>query len=164
MLKNYITIAVRHLFRHKLFSIIMVCCLAIGITFSLIIGLYIRNQERVNSTISDVGNQYCDQEPMESERIGHGHYHDPPVGQDDERRVPQAWWPIITAIILSGQLYLCGQPDKYFKDSVAICDTTLVSMYGFPVLYGDQGNAFPTISSAVITESVAMKWFGEEKR
>jgi ABC-type antimicrobial peptide transport system permease subunit len=52
--------------------------------------------------------------------------------------------------------------DNYFKDSVAICDTTLVSMYGFPVLYGDPGNVFPTISSVVITERIAMKWFGQK--
>ena len=58
MLKNYITIAVRHLTGHKLFSIITVCCLAMGITFAMIIGLYVRNQERVNGTIRDVSNQY----------------------------------------------------------------------------------------------------------
>jgi putative ABC transport system permease protein len=58
MLKNYFTIALRHLARHRLFSVIMVCCLATGITFSMVIGGYIQNQEKVNNTIRDVDNQY----------------------------------------------------------------------------------------------------------
>jgi putative ABC transport system permease protein len=52
--------------------------------------------------------------------------------------------------------------ENYFKENIAIGDTTLVSMYGFPVLYGDKANAFPTISSAVITEKTAMKWYGKK--
>ncbi|HUB59609.1 MAG TPA: hypothetical protein VL978_02840 [Puia sp.] len=57
MLKSYLLIAVRHLARRRLFSVIMVGCLATGITFSTIIGLYIRNQEKVNAAVRDVGNQ-----------------------------------------------------------------------------------------------------------
>ncbi|MGH2648722.1 MAG: ABC transporter permease, partial [Ginsengibacter sp.] len=50
--------------------------------------------------------------------------------------------------------------DKHFKEDIAIGDTTLVSMYGFHLLYGDKNKAFPNNSSAVITESFAMKLFG----
>ncbi|HLK28696.1 MAG TPA: hypothetical protein VKT28_08950, partial [Puia sp.] len=58
MLKNYLTIAFRHLTRHKLFSAINVFCLAIGITFSMIIGVYVLNQQEVNQSIKNVNNQY----------------------------------------------------------------------------------------------------------
>ena len=58
MLKNYLIIATRHLRRHKLFSAINVFCLAIGITFSMLIGVYIINQKNVNASIRNVDNQY----------------------------------------------------------------------------------------------------------
>src|SRR5712675_1672537 len=58
MLKNYILIAVRHLARHRFFSVIMVSCLALGITFALVIGGYVRNQQAVNKNIHEVANQY----------------------------------------------------------------------------------------------------------
>ena len=58
MLKNYITIAIRHLTRHKLFSLINIFCLAIGITFSMVIGVYVLNQQRVNSNLKNVNSQY----------------------------------------------------------------------------------------------------------
>jgi small-conductance mechanosensitive channel len=44
MLKNYFKIAVRHLTTHKLFSLINIVCLAIGISFSMITSIYILNQ------------------------------------------------------------------------------------------------------------------------
>src|SRR5215813_13945115 len=58
MLKNYLTIAVRHFVGYKLFAAINILCLAIGITFSMVIGVYILNQETVNNNLSDINNQY----------------------------------------------------------------------------------------------------------
>ena len=52
--------------------------------------------------------------------------------------------------------------DKYFKENIAIGDTTFVSMYGLPVLYGNPKQAFQNNNSAVITESMAQKLFGEK--
>jgi putative ABC transport system permease protein len=154
MLKNYFTIAVRHLARHRLFSVIMVCCLASGITFSMIIGGYIRNQEKVNSTIRDVGNQYRIRSKWKVKGLGMDILTLAPLAKTMKEEYPDLvtgyyrYNPVGTVISVG------DQPDQNFKENVAICDTTLVSVYGFPVLYGDQGNAFPTISSAVITERV----------
>jgi ABC-type lipoprotein release transport system permease subunit len=58
MLKNYFTIAVRHLLRHKFFSAINILCLAIGITFSLIIGIYVLSQYNINGSLKNINNQY----------------------------------------------------------------------------------------------------------
>ena len=159
MLKNYITIAVRHLVGHKLFSIITVCCLSIGITFALIIGLYVRKQEGVNGTIRDVSNQYMIKSRWKVKGLGLDITTIAPLAKTMKEEYP--------ALVANYYRYNpCGTVvkagDNYFKDTIAIGDTTLVAMYGFPVLYGDPGNAFPTISSAVITESVAMKWYGQK--
>src|ERR1700733_6159494 len=58
MLKNYFTVAWRNLIRHKFFSAINIFCLALGITFSLIIGVYVLNQYNINKSLKDVNNQY----------------------------------------------------------------------------------------------------------
>src|SRR5438046_10697013 len=58
MIRNYFTIALRHLTRHKLFSLINIVCLAIGITFTMLIGFYVFNERNVNAHISHVQNQY----------------------------------------------------------------------------------------------------------
>ncbi|MBX2923408.1 MAG: hypothetical protein KF746_14495 [Chitinophagaceae bacterium] len=58
MIKNYFKIAVRHITRHKLFSIINIFCLAIGITFTMLIGEYILHEKQVNAGIRNVDRQY----------------------------------------------------------------------------------------------------------
>ena len=50
--------------------------------------------------------------------------------------------------------------DKHFKQNISICDTSLVSMYGFKLIQGDPKNAFKNNSSAIITERLAIKLFG----
>ena len=58
MLKNYLVIAFRNLKRHKLFSFINILCLSLGITFSLLIGVYINKEKNVNADLRNAGNQY----------------------------------------------------------------------------------------------------------
>ena len=70
MLKNYFKIAIRHLTRHKLFSVINILCLAIGITFSMTIGIYILNQEAVNSRLKNVENQYIIKSKWKTKDMG----------------------------------------------------------------------------------------------
>ncbi|RYG49387.1 MAG: ABC transporter permease, partial [Chitinophagaceae bacterium] len=51
--------------------------------------------------------------------------------------------------------------NNHFNEDIVIGDTTLVSMYDFPVLHGNKNRAFTDINSAVITESMAIKLFGQ---
>lgn len=161
MLKNYLTIAVRHLLRNRLFAFIMICCLATGLTFSLIIGLYIQQQSGVNGKIRDLSNQYMIRSKWKVKGLGMDITTMAPLAKTMKDEYPDLvegyyrYNPVGT-VISAGD----NNNVRYFKENVAICDTTLVTVYGFPVLYGDQANAFPTINSAVITESMAMKWFG----
>ena len=51
MLKNYILIAFRQFSRHKMFSALNVFCLAIGISFCLLMGQYILHESGVNKNL-----------------------------------------------------------------------------------------------------------------
>ena len=57
MLKNYLVIAFRNLKRHKLFAFINILCLSLGITFSLLIGVYINKEKSVNANLRNAGRQ-----------------------------------------------------------------------------------------------------------
>lgn len=58
----------------------------------------------------------------------------------------------VTTIVSAGM--------NHFKENIAIGDTTLVSMYGFPLAYGNANKVFTDNNSAVITEAFAVKMFG----
>jgi putative ABC transport system permease protein len=52
--------------------------------------------------------------------------------------------------------------DKSFREGIQICDSTMLNMYGFTLLYGDPATAFKGPYSVVITTDKAIKYFGKE--
>ncbi|HMC87111.1 MAG TPA: ABC transporter permease, partial [Chitinophagaceae bacterium] len=152
MFKNYFTIAVRHLTRHKLFSVINILCLAIGITFSMIIGVYVLNQENVNSNLKNARNQYFIKSKWIQKDLGLDITSLSPLAQTLKEEYPNFVenyfrYNPITNVVSAG--------DNHFREDIAVGDTTLVSMYNFQLLYGDKHRAFTNNGSAVITETMA---------
>lgn len=159
MFKNYFKIAIRHLTAHKLFSLINILCLAIGITFSIITGTYILNQGAVNSNLKNLENQYIIKSKWKTKDMGLDITTLGPLAKTLKTEYPNLVadyyrYNPVTNVVSAG--------DKYFKENIAIGDTTFVSMYGLPVLYGNPKQAFQNNNSAVITESMAQKLFGKK--
>lgn len=159
MLKNYLKIAVRHLTAHKLFSLINILCLAIGITFSMIIGVYILNQEAVNSHLKNVENQYIIKSKWKTKDMGLDITTLGPLAKTLRTEYPNLVanyyrYNPVTNVVSAG--------DQHFKEDISIGDTTFVTMYGLPLLYGDPKQAFENNNSAVITETMAQKLFGKK--
>jgi putative ABC transport system permease protein len=158
MLRNYFTIAIRHLIRHKLFSIINIFCLAIGISFFMIIGVYVLNQENVNASIKNLNNQYVIKSKWKRENSGYDITTLGPLAKtmkDDYPGLVANYYRFdpVTDIVSVG--------DNHFREDISIGDTTFVSMYGFPLLYGNPRQAFINNQSAVVTEDFARKYFGK---
>lgn len=157
MIKNYLLIAWRHLTKHKLFSAINIVCLSIGITFAMLIGVYILKQESVNKGIRNVDRQYVIKSKWKVKDMGLPITTMEPLPTALKRNYPQLVanyyrFNPVTNVVSAG--------DNHFKENIAICDTTLVSMYGFELLYGNKDHAFLNNGSAVITESLARKLYG----
>lgn len=159
MLRNYFTVAVRHLLRHKFFSVINILCLAIGITFSLIIGIYVLGQYNINASLKNVKNQYVVKSDWKVKEMGLDITTFGPLPKTLKEEYPSLVanyyrYNPVTNVVSAG--------DKYFKEDIAIGDTGFISMYGFAVLYGNRLHPFTDNNSAVITETMAMKLFGEK--
>jgi putative ABC transport system permease protein len=158
MLKNYFKIALRHLTKHSLFSVINISCLAIGITFAMLIGEYIIHEKRVNADVRNVAQQYIIKSNWKVKEMGLDFTTLGPLAQTLKTEYPSLVanyyrYNPVTNVVSAGE--------KHFKEDIAIGDTTLVSMYGFPLLYGDAKQPFTNNNSAVITETLALKLFGD---
>ena len=159
MLRNYFNVAVRHLLRHKFFSVINILCLAIGITFSLIIGIYVLGQYNINASLKNVKNQYVVKSNWKVKEMGLDITTFGPLPKTLKEEYPSLVadyyrYNPVTNVVSAG--------DKYFKEDIAIGDTGFITMYGFAVLYGNRLHPFTDNNSAVITETMAMKLFGEK--
>ncbi len=158
MLRSYINIAIRHLTRHKLFSIINISCLAIGITFSLIIGVYILNQENVNARIKNIDNQYLIKSRWKQENMGPDVTTLGPLAKTMKDEYPSL---IANYYRFDPVANIVSAGDKHFREDISVGDTSFVSMYGFLLLYGNQKQPFINDQSAVVTEDFALKYFGK---
>ncbi|MBO9658522.1 MAG: ABC transporter permease [Chitinophagaceae bacterium] len=157
MFRNYFKIAFRNLVRRKLFSAINILGLSVGIAFSMLIGVYIIEEKAVNADIRNVDRQYIVKSDWKVKEMGIDIATVGPLPKTIREEYPNLVanyyrFNPVTNVVSAG--------DKHFKENIAIGDTTLVSMYGFPLLHGQPEKAFRDDHSAVITESMARKLFG----
>ena len=159
MFKNYFTIALRHLTRHKLFSFINIFCLAIGIAFSIIIGVYVLNQVEVNKDLKNLSSQYLIKSKWKNANMGIEITTLGPLAKamkDDYPGLIEDYYRFDPGA------NIVSVGDKHFREDISVGDTTFVSMFGFPLLYGNPKQAFINDQSAVVTEDLAIKYFGKK--
>jgi putative ABC transport system permease protein len=156
MLRNYIKIAVRHLRKHKLLSAVTLLCLVAGITFSMLIGVYVFQQYSVNRQLTNVDQQYLVKSEWKVKDMGLEITTVAPLAKAAKEAYPQLIknyyrFNPVTNVVSAG--------DKNFQENIAIGDTTIVNMYGFELLHGNKEKAFANNKSAVITKALALKLF-----
>jgi putative ABC transport system permease protein len=157
MLKNYFKIAWRNIIKSRFHSLVNIGGLAVGIAFAFLIGAYVWDAFQVNNSLNDESNQYI---------IQSSYGNDPTLSLTTVGNLAKALkeqypdlvanyyrWDGITSTVSKG--------DKHFREGMQINDSTIFSMYGFPVLYGNIKTAFNDPFSVVITEEIAKKYFGK---
>ena len=158
MLKNYFTIAFKHLTRHTFYSVLHIICLVIGITFSMLIGFYVYDQESVNAQIKNLNSQYIIHSKWKDPREATGKTTLNPLSKTLREQFPELIANYYRFIELPCAV---TASDKHFKEDISIGDTGFISMYGFTLEYGNPASPFRDNRSAVVTESFAKKFFGK---
>lgn len=157
MIGMYITIALRHLAKRKLFSFINIAGLAIGITFSLLIAVYIWEEKQVNSNLKDLPQQYFLQSAWKAENMSMPLITPAPLAKTLKEQYPSLVANYYRTFPCSANV---SYRDRHFRMGLQPGDTTIISAYGLPMLHGDPANPFRDNNSIVVTEEVAMKFFG----
>ena len=157
MLQNYFTIAWRSLWKNKGFSIINILGLSVGIAFTLLIGAYVWGELQVNQSLKNADNQY----------ILQSRWKDPNLGFElgTIAQLPKTLKEVYPTLVANyyhwdGVTSNVSKGDKHFREGIQVGDSTLLSMYGFALLHGNAQTAFNDPFSAVITEPLAIKYFG----
>ncbi|HEY2582806.1 MAG TPA: ABC transporter permease [Mucilaginibacter sp.] len=158
MLQNYFTIAWRSLWKNKVFSLINIFGLSIGIAFTLLVGAYVWGELRVNHDLKDADNQYILLSKWKNPNMGYEITSIAQLPKILKELYPNLvtnyyHWDAITSNISKG--------DKHFRENIQVGDSTLLSMYGLNLLRGDAKTAFTDPFSAVITKAMAIKYFGK---
>lgn len=162
MLKNFLKVALRKLWRNKVFSAINIFGLAAGLTCCLLIALYIQHElsydrfELKGDRIARVIMEYSFDGSPESNKVNYTSVRVAPVMK---RNFPE----VESAIKMTMRERIVNYNDKYIDEKrFMFADSTFFDLFTFRLLQGDVHSALSGPFKVVVTESTAKKYFGNE--
>ncbi|RDB05360.1 ABC transporter permease [Runella aurantiaca] len=158
MLQNYFKIGWRNLRKNGIFTFINIFGLSVGMTFTLLIGSYVWDEWQVNSDLRNIENQYIIQSKWKQPNMGIEITSLAPLAKTLKEQYPNL---IENYYRFDGVSTTISKGDKHFREDIQIGDSTLLTMYGFPLLHGDARTALNQPNSVVLSEKMALKYFGK---
>lgn len=161
MLRNYIRLALRHMWKHKSYVFLNTLGLAVGIASFILIGLFVihelsydkfnENKERIYRLILDA--KIGEQEVLTS------HTPSPMAGAFIEE-IPE----VVDAVRMDnwGETVIRYEDRTYIEDHFALADSSFFNIFSIPFIRGNPQTALNAPHTLVLTESAARKYFGDD--
>jgi putative ABC transport system permease protein len=160
MLRNYFKIALRHLQKNKLYAFINLSGLAIGITGCLLIGIYIwhelsydRFHNKAERILRVTWEYNFDDAETKTAMTGTR------VGPEFTRRFPETEAYVR---LLKYPRVLALEHKMFEEKGFLYADSTFFSVFSFSLLEGNPATVLDAPDKLVITQSMALKYFGNE--
>ncbi|UIR55122.1 ABC transporter permease [Sphingobacterium sp. SRCM116780] len=160
MIKNYIKMAWRNLWKSKGYSVINIMGLAIGMTAVLVIAIWVQNQLQFDNFYSNKENLYKVWNKYEDEgEIGVYDITSAPTAPALKDEFPEVEY---TARMywLTDRLFTYA--DKKLKSKGNEVDASFLQMFNFPLIKGTAQHILNDPKSIVLTVSLAKSLFGNE--
>ena len=160
MIKNYFKIAFRNLWRHRVFSLINVLGLTVGLTACFLIFLYVKfelsyedfhsKSDRIYRMVSDI------KTPSETINASLPSWAVPPHLKGDFAEIEE------TVRISRADNLLIRRADVKFEEGAAFfADSAFFKIFDFSLIEGRRETALLEPFSIVLTQKAARKYFGD---
>ena len=153
MLKNYLKTIFKNLEKNKIYSLISISSLAIGIAVSLLLFLYVLQElsyDRYNEKADNIYRLCQEEYPFQA----------PGAGKLLADNLPEI--KNFTRILPRDNILFQLDDQKYKEDHVAWTDAELFDIFSFKVIDGITQNALQEPGTAIINQTIAHKYFGNE--
>ncbi len=163
MLKNYLNVALRNLFKHKFYSLINILGLSIGLTCFLMISLYVVDELSYDTFHSDADRIYR----MDFTGNINGSEFITALASAPAGPTMQVEFPEVeaaTRLRSTGNWIIKEKntEDAYNEDAVVYADHNFFQFWDFNLKSGNPETCLERPNTLVISESLASKVFGEE--
>lgn len=158
MLRNYFIVALRNLTRNKVFSAINLLGLALGLTCSLLILLWIQDERSVGTHYPNGASLY---------RVYTRQFQDGKVTADQgtpglladelKRQFPEVEY---AATFSWEEPHLISVHDKVARQNVRYVGADWLRLYGIPLLAGNPASALNSPTGVVLSRKLAEQYFG----
>jgi putative ABC transport system permease protein len=160
MLKNYFKIAFRNLQKHKVFSIVNIVGLAVGLSVFWMMALYISDEMSYDRSFENAERIF---RVVQSGSSATGSFKLAitavplaPALKHDYSEIADA-----ARIDQEGGGIIDFQDKKIKADDILLSDSSLINMFRYPFLSGNPMKALAKPNSIVLTRGLALRLFGE---
>ncbi len=155
MLKNYLFVLMRGIEKRKFHTAINILSLTLGITFGLLLGVFVHQELQVNKSLKDVDRLYLVQ--TQQKNTGDLNFFVP--SRLASKCIEQ--YPLLfeSSFRFFDRNVTFSKDDKHFRIQSMIGDASFINMFGFKVLAGDGTTALKNPNSLVITKKIANRFF-----
>ncbi|MDN5204735.1 ABC transporter permease [Fulvivirgaceae bacterium BMA10] len=164
MLKNYIKIAYRNLLKNKVFSLINICGLALGMMACLLILQYVVHElsyDKFHEHGQDIYRVVNDRY-QNGKLIQHGTITYSAVGpymKEDFAEVIR-----VARIFTPGSMVIGHQNKQFSRETMIMTDNDFLQMFTYPFIAGDPSGALEKPNQVVLTQSLCDKLFDTENK
>ena len=159
MIRNYLKIAFRSLWRSKVHSFINIFGLSLSIACCVLIVLFVKDEltfDRFHSKAHRIFRAWAMEDYGEKQKFFYTNTPFPmgPALKDNLQEVEYA----VRINAIGAQVKVGSQ---LFSESVTIAGTNFLNVFDFELLQGDRETALAGQSNVLLTEAVAKKYFGD---
>lgn len=164
MIRNYFIIAIRRLSKQFSYTFINVVGLSVGVASFLLIMMYIQFHLGFDHHIPDIDQLYRVVQIQQAEGVGEQHVavNMGPLAEALVDDVPE----IIDAVRLMswGKVPVRVNEAYYAEENFVWTDRSVFRLFGVRLLFGDTATALNEPRSLVLSETLAIKYFGDAKK
>ena len=163
MIKNYIKIAIRNIMRNKIYSMISVFGLAIGIAGASLLYLYVNDELSYDGFHEKSDNIYRIVEISENSDQGIRYFGQtaPVLGATLEETFPEIQ-EMVRVYRPVGHIDMLWKGERIHERSYLLVDPGFFRVFDFKFLMGDEENALAEPNTVIISKRIADRLFGDE--
>ena len=160
MLKHYLIVAIRNIFRNKVFSLITTVGLSIGMATFVLIMLWVLDEMSYDKFHANIDRMYCIIEKQEYSDGQTLHTNNTPFALKDELLTSYPQVESATRTLWMGDRPMSYDDKVISTGPVAFVDPEFLDVFTFDMISGDQ-KSLSEPSKILITEEVAQSFFAE---
>ncbi len=163
MLKNYLLLSIRNLFKQKGLSLINISGLSIGLACFILFLLYALNEfsyDRFHKNADNIYRVYRWTEAMQNESASGDVYMPMPLGPAMKEDLPDVKEFVRFRESWGDNFVRSG--DEVVRLPISFADPSFFNVFSFQVVAGNRSNPLKELNSMVISEKTSKRLFGNE--
>jgi ABC-type antimicrobial peptide transport system permease subunit len=157
MIKNYLKIAIRNLFKYKGYSFINISGLALGMACCILIFLWVRDElsyDRFHKNYEEVYRVLIDDQFQSTYAVT-----PPPLAPLLKSKYPEI--VDVVRLKLEGSMILKVEDDVFSEKDFLFADQSIFDIFSFEFFKGNPQEAFSSPDSILLTKRMSKKHFGD---